>query len=106
MNDDFIILIIYIETLIIITNNDPIINEIRVVKTMSRKIEIYSKLLCRYVCARPYLPSHIYRNTNNHGRDSYACNECNANRGTHECSQLPKNLLLSAPRLLSPESTA
>lgn len=54
----------------------------------------------------PHLPSNIDRNADNHGRDSYTGYECNAHRGTYKRSQLPQNLLLPAPWLLTPESTA
>lgn len=80
---------------------------IHAVKTISRKtFNTCSKMQDRNVSPEPHLPSNINGDANNHGGDSYAGDECDADRGTYKCSQLPKDLLLSAPWLLSPESTA
>lgn len=53
-----------------------------------------------------HLPPHIHGDSNDHGRDGNAGDEGDPDRSTDQRSELPQNLLLSAPRLLSPESTA
>lgn len=53
-----------------------------------------------------YLSANINRNANDHGRNGNASNEGNSHRSTNQCAQLPKNFLLTAPRLLAPKCAA
>lgn len=53
-----------------------------------------------------HLAADINRDADDHGRNGDACNESDANRSSNQGSQLPQNLLLPAPRLLSPKCAA
>lgn len=53
-----------------------------------------------------HLAANINRDADDHGRNSNACDESDANWSSDQGSQLPQNLLLPAPRLLSPKCAA
>lgn len=56
--------------------------------------------------AKPtYPPAHPHRQANNDGWYCDPGNQWNSNRSTDQCSKLPEDLLLAAPRFLTPKRT-
>lgn len=53
-----------------------------------------------------HLTADVNWDADDHGGNSDACDESDANRSSDQSSQLPQNLLLPAPRLLAPEGAA
>lgn len=55
---------------------------------------------------RSHLSANVNRDADDHGGHGDAGDEGDANRSSDQSSQLPQDLLLPAPRLLSPERAA
>lgn len=53
-----------------------------------------------------HLAADVNGDADDHGRNSDACDEGDADRSSDQSPQLPQNLLLPAPRLLPPKRTA
>lgn len=72
--------------------------------------DFYAKNSASLLTTTPERTSHLSANVNgdadDHGRYSNAGDESDANRSSDQGSQLPQDLLLPAPRLLSPERAA
>ena len=60
----------------------------------------------RAIFAAVDLPAHPDGDPDDHGGDGDARNQRDPHRGAHQRAQLPHQLLLAAPWLLSPESAS
>ena len=71
---------------------------------------MYTAVVQVKVCAvrarASHLAADVNRDADDHGGDGDACDERDADRSSDQSPQLPQDLLLPAPRLLTPKCAA